>query len=88
MRRISLERLSDALTELPENPRLVVSGNAATPWILLQAFDQQVSHYRLHLLNAQEGIPNRDGVIHETVFLSELECAIVPDWIMSLTDSR
>lgn len=69
MRRISLERLADALIELPENPRVVVSGNAAAPWILLDAFDKQVSHYRLHMLNAQVGIPDRDGVVHETVFV-------------------
>ena len=72
MRKITLERLPDALIELPENPRVVVSGNAATPWTLLAAFDQQVSHYRLHMLNAQIGIPDRDGVVHETVFTARL----------------
>ena len=83
MRKISLERLADALIELPENPRVVVSGNAAAPWLLLNAFDSQVSHYRLHMLNAQVGIPDRDGVVHETVLLVPA-CATAPDLIMFL----
>lgn len=69
MRKISFERLQAALLKLPENPRVVVSGNAATPWLLLQEFDKQVSQYRLHMLNAQLGIPDRQGVQHETVFV-------------------
>ena len=44
MRTINLDQLSIALAELPENPRVVVSGNAAVPWQLLNAFDTQVSH--------------------------------------------
>lgn len=69
MRTINLGQLIIALAELPENPRVVVSGNAAVPWQLLNAFDTQVSHYRLHMLNAPASIPNREGVVHETTFV-------------------
>jgi hypothetical protein len=51
------------------NPRLVVSGNHAAPWQLLELADKSLPEYRLFQLNAQPGIPVRDGVRHETPFV-------------------
>ncbi len=50
-------------------PRVVASGNFATPRTLLGAVDAALPAYRLNLLNAQRGIPDRDGVVHETSFV-------------------
>lgn len=50
-------------------PRIVASGNHATPWQLLEAADKALPGYRLFLLNAQPGIPVRDGVRHESPFV-------------------
>jgi len=50
-------------------PRVVASGNFATPLALLGAVDAALPQYRLNLLNAQRGIPVRDGVVHETSFV-------------------
>lgn len=69
MRKISIEQLKTILKDLPENPRVVVSGNFAMPKALMTAFDDQVPTYRLHMLNAQVGIPDRKGVSYESSFL-------------------
>jgi len=69
MRIISAEQLRTILNDLPENPRVVVSGNYAMPQALMTAFDQQVPQYRLHMLNAQKGIPKRPGVTYESAFI-------------------
>ncbi len=61
-----LERLLDTL---PPRPRVVVSGNAATPWTLLRLFDAAVESYVLHQLNPQPGVPDRPGVRLETPFV-------------------
>jgi acyl-CoA hydrolase len=50
-------------------PRTVVSGNFGTPRRLVELFDAAVDRYRLFALNAQTGMPQRDGVIHETPFV-------------------
>jgi acyl-CoA hydrolase len=50
-------------------PRIVASGNHATPWQLLDIADKAVPEYRLFLLNAQPGIPTREGVRHESAFV-------------------
>lgn len=50
-------------------PRVVASGNFATPLVLLGAVDAALPTYRLNLLNAQPGIPTRLGVTHETSFV-------------------
>ena len=50
-------------------PRVVVSGNFATPRHLLALFDGAVQSYRLFALNAQMGFPDRDGVIPESPFV-------------------
>jgi len=50
-------------------PRVVSSGNMAAPHTVLGAVDAALPAYRLNLLNAQPGIPDRDGVTHETSFV-------------------
>ena len=69
MRVVSLEQLKRILANLPDNPRVVASGNFATPTVLLGALDEVVPEYRLHMLNAQKGLPDRDGVTYETAFV-------------------
>lgn len=69
MRTISLEQLPSVLAGLPANPRVVTSGNFATPYTLLNALDAQLPEYRLHMLNAHGAIPDRDGVTYETAFI-------------------
>ncbi|MCW2764155.1 MAG: acetyl-CoA hydrolase/transferase [Nocardioides sp.] len=61
--------LTLALAALPDNPRVVVSGNHATPWHTLGLLDEALASYRLWMLNAQPGIPDREGVTLETSFV-------------------
>lgn len=63
------EQLKQVFQSLPANPRVLVSGNFGTPKSLLALFDSVVPEYRLHMLNAQPGIPNRPGVHYETAFV-------------------
>lgn len=69
MKRITLEQLKGVLSDLPDNPRIIASGNFATPHALLGAVDSSIERFRLHMLNAQEGIPDREGVTYETCFV-------------------
>jgi acyl-CoA hydrolase len=69
MRVVTVEQLASALGDLPDNPRVIVSGNVATPTVILDALDSVVPRYRLHMLNAQRPIPDRDGVVSETAFV-------------------
>lgn len=50
-------------------PRVVVSGNFATPARLLALLDTAVESYRLFILNAQNALPDREGVVYETPFV-------------------
>src|SRR3954452_11610506 len=50
-------------------PRVVAAGNFATPMELLRTVDEALDRYTLHVLNAQAGIPQRPGVVHETTFV-------------------
>lgn len=61
--------LDRALATLPTNPRIVVSGNHATPWHTLGLVDAALDEYRLWVLNGQPGLPDRDGVTLETSFV-------------------
>lgn len=61
--------LTTALRRLPENPRVVVSGNHATPWHTLRLLDAALPAYRLWALNGQPGLPDRDGVVLESSFV-------------------
>lgn len=69
MKRITVEQLKTVLAHLPPNPRIISSGNFATPHTLLRVVDEQVPEYTLHMLNAQPGIPDREGVSYETCFV-------------------
>jgi acyl-CoA hydrolase len=61
--------LDERLRRLPPNPRVVVSGNHATPWHTLALVDGALPTYRLWVLNGQAGLPDRDGVTLETPFV-------------------
>jgi acyl-CoA hydrolase len=52
-----------------EVPRVVASGNMAAPMVALAEVDAALPAYRLAMLNAQPGVPERDGVTHETSFV-------------------
>ena len=69
MKQVSTEQLASIFSRLPRDPRIVVSGNFATPHALLDLLDRTVETYTLHLLNAQKGIPDREGVTLETTFV-------------------
>lgn len=69
MRVITIEQLRSILTNLPENPRVVASGNFAAPKTLLNELDQAVPEFCLNMLNAQKGIPDRAGITYETTFV-------------------
>jgi acyl-CoA hydrolase len=66
---ISESKLGAVLGGLPRVPRVVMSGNFATPWRALSILDAAVAEYRLFVLNAQPGIPDRDGVVLESAFV-------------------
>jgi acyl-CoA hydrolase len=70
MRVINEQQLEDALTALVvSEPRVVASGNLATPRALLDTLERAVERYRLFMLAAQAPLPARDGVIFETPFV-------------------
>ena len=71
MRVVTIEQLKSILASLPANPRIVASGNFATPQTLLKLADEVIPEFRLHMLNAQPGIPDREGVTYETAFVGE-----------------
>jgi acyl-CoA hydrolase len=47
----------------------VTSGNHAVPFHALKLLDAAVDEYRLWMLNAPAGLPDREGVTHETPFV-------------------
>ena len=69
MQIVSEQRLGAVLAALPGVPRVVAGGNFATPWRALALLDAAVAEYRLFMLNAQPGVPDRDGVILESPFI-------------------
>ena len=69
MRVITPEQLPSVLATLPKNPRIIASGNFATPHTLLQAADKNLESFVLHMLNAHPGIPDRDGITYESAFV-------------------
>lgn len=69
MRVVNLEQLKNILGALPANPRIVASGNFATPTILLGAANSEIAQFRLNMLGAQKGIPDREGITFETSFV-------------------
>jgi acyl-CoA hydrolase len=69
MKIVSPEQLAVALGALPANPRVVAGGNFATPWQTLSVVDSTLAGYRLFMLNAQAGVPDREGVLLESPFV-------------------
>jgi hypothetical protein len=69
MRVLSERQLAIVLGALPGTPRVVAGGNFATPWRALAVLDGSVACYRLFALNAQAGIPDREGVTPESPFV-------------------
>lgn len=69
MRVINGDQLKTILSNLPSNPRIIASGNFATPKTLLRIADEAIPEFVLHMLNAQPGIPDRVGVTYETAFV-------------------
>jgi len=61
--------LRTLIASLPDEPRVVVSGNHATPWAVLAEIDALLPAYKLWVLNGQRGLPDRDGVALETPFV-------------------
>jgi acyl-CoA hydrolase len=64
-----LQRHLSAIDFVGYVPRVVISGNAATPWSVLDVIDRSLERYRIHALNAAPGFPDRPGVIAETCFV-------------------
>jgi acyl-CoA hydrolase len=69
MRVVTESMLASVLAGLEGRPRVVVSGNFATPWQAVKVLDAALPEYRLFALNAQAGIPDRDGVTLESPFV-------------------
>lgn len=66
---MSRQTLEQILDRLPPEPRIVVSGNFATPWEVVREIDRLLPTYRLWALNGQPGLPDREGVVLETSFV-------------------
>jgi acyl-CoA hydrolase len=69
MKTVSIEQLGRVLAALPGTPRVVASGNFSAPNAVLRVLDAAIPTYRLNMLNAQRGVPDRDGVSYETTFI-------------------
>jgi len=73
MRTLTSSALSTALAALPDvgpgGPRVVVAGNHAVPWEVLRLLDTTVPAYRIFMINAPRGVPDREGVVFETPFV-------------------
>ena len=66
---INLDQLERRLTAIDGVPRVVVGGNAATPWMVVDAIDRSFARYRIYALNLGVGLSERPGVIAETSFV-------------------
>jgi acyl-CoA hydrolase len=66
---VGADEAAEAVRRISPFPRVVVSGNHASPWPLVDALDSAVEQYCLWALNAQRGLPDRDGVTFETCFV-------------------
>ena len=72
------------LGALPCGPRVVAGGNFATPWQALSVLDAAVTTYQLFMLNAQPGVLDRDGVIHESSFVGLVQTSVPANGTVSL----
>ena len=69
VRTLTPEQLAQRLRALPENPRIVVSGNSAFPRQAAKIVEHALESYTLYALNAPAGVPTRPGVVAETSFV-------------------
>ena len=69
MRFQSVAEVKEVLHRAPPNPRIVSAGASIAPLALLQIIDEVLPTYRLNVINAKRGLPVREGVTHETVFV-------------------
>jgi acyl-CoA hydrolase len=70
MRMVTEREVLDGLAALEAPaPRVVVSGNFATPWELVRLLDAGLPRCRAFVLNPQAGWPRRDGFVTETPFV-------------------
>lgn len=73
MRVVDLARAAAAVRDHCEDvdgvPRIVTSGNFASPVAVLAALLPELAEVRLHALNAQPDLPLHDGVVPETTFV-------------------
>lgn len=69
MRIVSEAALARVFAGVPGTPRVVASGNHAAPLRVLRLLDTAIESYRLHMLNAPAGIPDRPGVAYESAFV-------------------
>jgi acyl-CoA hydrolase len=62
--------VSERLRALPgDEPRIVVSGNYATPWELVRILEASLPRCRAFVMNVQSGWPRREGFVTETPFV-------------------
>lgn len=59
---------------LDHSPRVVTSGNFATPVTVLGPVLAELPEARLHALNAQRDLPVHDGIVPETTFVGPEKC--------------
>lgn len=71
MKQIHEQQLKNIIANLPSNPRIVASGNSATPKYLLDIASSELETFTLHMLNASEDIPDREGITYETAFVGK-----------------
>lgn len=70
MRIVAVEEAVRTIRNLGvSTPRIVISGNFASPVDLLAPVLDELPQARLHALNPQSGLPMHDGVIPETAFV-------------------
>jgi len=69
VQQVSDSQLAKLFSALPSGVRVVASGNFATPKALLAMANEHIVEFRLFMLGAQSGIPDREGVIFESPFL-------------------
>ncbi len=66
---VTLDQLANRVAAAHPEPRVVVPGNFATPWQVVDALDAALERWTLHLLNPQPGVPTREGATVETCFV-------------------
>lgn len=69
MQIVTPEALGAIFRALPGTPRVVVTGNFATPFTTLGLLDSSVERFNLYALNAHGPFPDRDGVTLESSFI-------------------